>query len=404
MILLLFALLRCQVKILTLNPKTPISENFHQEISIDYLIHDEINSHSKIANIPSLPLESFSFTKAQKCHHQTYLLNNPSIYLYTSGTSGNPKIAVTTIANHFESAEGTNCFSEQTNEDITLLSLPLFHVGGLASVFRAFISGGAIVISNEPLESNLLLFPITRASFVPTQLYRLLKQDRANLKLISRRIKYILLGGAKASLRLIEDGIKANLPLHLTYGMSEMCSQVATTQRICQPSVNTGQILPHCKVKISEDSEICVAGKSLFSGYLKEGEIVREVTNGYFATGDIGKLSKENELICLGRKDRMFISYGENIQPEEIEDIILKFPGISYVKVEGIEDPEVGHKPVAYISNLDNFQIQNLIAFLEERLPKYKVPHQFLPFETIATSWKSPKVFLNEALNDLEYL
>ncbi len=388
MILLFFALLRCQAKILILNPKAPIPENFQQETDVNYLIHDEIIPYSKIDAIPSLTLKSFSFTKTQKYSHQTYLLKQPSIYLYTSGSSGNPKIAVTSIENHIESAQGSNCFSKQKSEDTTLISLPLFHVGGLASVFRAFVSGGAIAISDESLVSSLLQFPVTRVSLVPTQLYRLLKQEKTSLKLISQRVNYILLGGARAPLQLIKEGVKANLPLHPTYGMSEMCSQVATTQNINHASAKAGQILPHCKVKISNGNEIWVTGKSLFLGYLKEGSLVREDSNGYFPTGDIGKLSKENELICIGRKDRMFITYGENIQPEEIENVLLKFPGIYKVRVEGREDPECGKRPIAFISHTGDFKTENLVAFLQERLPKFKIPHQFFPTEKINTSWK----------------
>jgi len=262
--------------------------------------------------------------------------NNLATMLFTSGTSGTPKIACHTIGNHLYNARGSPI--PLTPDDCWLLSLPLFHVGGIAILFRCYLAHARIAISSGN---------ITHLSLVPTQLQRLLKEPLPN-------IKYILLGGAPL------PSIETPWNVVPTYGMTEMSSQIVTD----------GRVHPYAELKLAPDGEILVKGKTLFQGYYDKshGITLPLDAEGWFATKDLGKWAINGKLEITGRKDNLFISGGENIQPEEIEAELRKIDGVTEAIVVAIPDPEFGARPVAFLNQLSSLEI------LKSRLPKYKIP------------------------------
>jgi len=259
--------------------------------------------------------------------------------LFTSGTTDRPKIACHTLGNHIHSALGIFSEIPLGPEDRWHLSLPLHHVAGIAILFRCYLSGASILLSPD-------LSYATHISLVPTQLGRL-KENR---------FKVILLGGAPIS----PDHISGNI--FESYGMTEMSSTIALS----------GRVLPHRLVKI-ENGEIHVQGKTLFSGYLGHPPV-----EGWFPTGDLGYFDAANQLHFTGRKDSLFISGGENIQPEEIEKHLKTLPQIIEAVVVGAPDPEFGKKPVAFLQPLCYTQAEVEIL-LKEKLPKFKIPVRLYP-------------------------
>jgi O-succinylbenzoic acid--CoA ligase len=175
--------------------------------------------------------------------------------------------------------------------------------------------------------SNPLTFheKATHASFVPTQLFRYLKGECLG----ANSLKALLVGGASTNESLVQECKERDLPLYLTYGMTEMGSQIT-----CGLYAN-GKVLPYRDLMIDSTGEIKVKGKSLFSGYLREDGTTHLPLDekGYFSTRDIGSYDEEKGLVLVGRKDRQFISGGENIQPEEIEKMMKSLFSLSYCKV-----------------------------------------------------------------------
>ncbi len=304
----------------------------------------------------------------------------------TSGSSGRPKMAALTIGNHYYNALGSNDNIPFAPPDRWLLSLPLYHVGGIALIFRAMLGGGALVIAENgtTLVQAVIAGEVSHVSVVPTLLYRLLSQPR-ELVLAKTHLKAILIGGGPVSPLLIDRALEAGLPIYTSYGLTEMGSQVTTTAQDdpAKSLFTSGKLLKHRELSIADDGEILVRGETRFAGYVSGDGLVQPFdTSGWFATGDIGSMSADGFLTVLGRKDNMFVSGGENIHPEEIEVALGRMPEILEAVVVSIEDDEYGRRPVAFVRLLPRspFDETKLAKFLERFLPKFKVPDEFFPW------------------------
>ncbi len=304
----------------------------------------------------------------------------------TSGSRGVPKAAVHCIGNHYYSALGSAENIEVGIGHKWLLTLPLFHVGGLAIVFRCLLAGASIVIPDDelPIENNTEKYDITHVSMVGTQFYRLMQDPKAIRKLNS--LQTILLGGGTIDRKMIEKAFNLGLPIFVSYGLTEMSSQVTTTRRndTLEKLYTAGKLLPHRELKITADNEILVRGPTLFSGYFLQGQIHLHLKDGWFATGDLAATDSEGYLSVLGRRDNMFISGGENIYPEEIEQVLMEIPVVESVIVVDVPDVEYGARPCAFIQARGKLDVNDIRSFLAERIQRYKVPSYYF-FEPVET-------------------
>lgn len=293
--------------------------------------------------------------------------------IFTSGSSGQAKAVMHCFSNHYYSAVGSQSRIPLQAKDRNLLSLPLFHISGFATVIRTLIAGATLIVRDKKLSVTLLKKEkITHLSLVATQLYRLLSSLGFQEKTLS--IKHLLLGGSVFSDRLLEQTRQRGFVYHLSYGLTEMSSQVAT-------STNSKKLilLPNLQVKIIDD-EICLAGKMRFVGYFN-GDLgsSRLPLQQWFASKDLGALIG-NELIISGRADRLIISGGENIQAEELESLLLGSADIKQAYVVAVTDPVFGQRPVAFIDWLNGeIKQQQLQIYLQDKLSSYKRPvHYFV--------------------------
>jgi o-succinylbenzoate---CoA ligase len=160
-----------------------------------------------------------------------------------------------------------------------------------------------------------------------------------------------------------------------------MASQVTTTPPGASHEElrTSGRPLPHREVGISSDGEILVRGETLFAGYVEGAAIDRPLdADGWFHTGDLGGLSENGYLGVMGRKDNLFVSGGENIQPEEIEEALSNLEGVEEAVVVPIPDPEFGTRPVAFVRMPDaTVEGEMLTRALEAVLPRFKIPVAF---------------------------
>ena len=287
-----------------------------------------------LARLPNPHFITPALSKTQEASFDLDL-SQTATYLFTSGSTNSPKIAMHTLSNHIYSALGVNSYFNLKQGDTWQLTLPLHHVGGLAILFRVILAGAAVSLDG----------PATHASWVPTQAERALKSCPS--------YKAILIGGAPLSMQLALK-CSSHFPIFPSYGLTEMSSTV----------IIKNTILPYRRARIV-DGELQVAGPTLFQGYLGEKR-----TSSWFKTGDLAS----PDFKIIGRKDRLFISGGENIQPEEIETALLSLPGITQAVVVPVTDQEFGQRPVAFIDNINVSKNQ-----LEDLLPRFKLPIAYLP-------------------------
>jgi O-succinylbenzoic acid--CoA ligase len=312
--------------------------------------------------------------------------DRPATIVFTSGSTGTPKAALHTWRNHRYSAKGSNANLPLREGDRWLLSLPLYHVGGLAILFRCALAGATVALPppDAPLADGVSGAGATHLSLVATQLRRLLE---ATAGAPPPSLRAVLLGGGPLPEALLRRGHERGWPLLTSYGCTEMASQVATTAPGAPLDAlrTAGRRLPHRRLRI-EDGQIMVAGAPLFAGYVTaEGLDDPRTDDGWYPTGDRGRIDASGRLHVLGRMDRMFVSGGENVQPEEIEAALEQIDGVDRAVVVPVPDAEYGRRPVAFVRTTATLAPSRFRAALADTLPAFKIPDAFHPLPRAAT-------------------
>lgn len=309
----------------------------------------------------------------------------PATALLTSGSTGSPRAVVHSLANHLYSAAGSAANLPLDRDDRWLVALPMSHVSGLSILFRCLLAGATALIARSGSfrgggadDAWELLPQATRLSVVPAQLLRLIEapaERRAGLR-------SVLVGGQAAPPALLARARDAGIPVLPTYGSTEMASQVATAAPGAElPAGASGRVLPHRRLRI-RGGRIEVGGGTLFAGYLSAGGVEPPPLSpgGWFRTGDCGYLDAGGVLTVTGRADGMFVSGGENIVPQEIEEALGAHPSVAAAVVVPAPHPEFGLRPVAFIEPAGVRPPEDeLKALAARRLPRFKHPARYLP-------------------------
>lgn len=283
-------------------------------------------------------------------------VDRPATVVFTSGSSGEAKAVVHSAANHLYNAAGSAANIPLRPDDVWLVALPLSHVGGLSILFRTlsagacalFADGGSFRGADDP--AVRLLPDATHVSLVETQLRRLLQIP--GWQALARNLRAALIGGSALSGPLLRQARAAGLPVCASYGCTEMASQIATTRPgdPAETFAGAAPVLPHREAAIGADGEILLRGRTLCLGYL-ERERIRPAAGGggWFGSGDLGRLDG-GLLSVTGRRDARFISGGENIQPEEVEQALLAHPAVLAAVCVAVPDPDFGRRPAAFLA------------------------------------------------------
>lgn len=296
--------------------------------------------------------------------------------VFTSGSTGHPKAVAHSADNHLKSAEGLlRVFTYKPN-DSWLLSLPLFHVSGLAILWR-WLSVGAILKVGAGKSLSFDLNGVSHASLVPTQLQRLLNSEE------KLSLTHVLLGGSAIPNSLAIQAKNRGIETWLGYGMTEAASTV--TAKPVDENSGVGQVLPFRRLKL-EGQNIVISGDTLAIGYFYQGDLHPVTDDDWFESGDLGKWI-DGELHILGRADNQFISGGENIHCEEIESVLVQHADIAAVFVLAVQDVEYGARPVAVISSRAVLRPEHYECLLKSHLEKFKWPIDYisLPDELLQT-------------------
>jgi o-succinylbenzoate---CoA ligase len=401
------ALLQNGIIAVPINNKIP-EDQIHKMLSAinckklfgnDKSIFTTFDSSIEIFQINEIIPENISDTNT--INRKPISFEQGSTIIFTSGSSGNPKAVLHTFGNHCLSALGSNENIAFKLGDRWMLSLPLYHVGGLSILFRAIAAGGAVVVPDEnlTLTENIKKYNVSHISLVSTQLMQLL-ENKGSIEIL-KKFKAVLIGGSYIPSDLIEKSIKYKLPIFTTYGSTEMASQITTTEINAKSErlFMSGKLLKHRELKISDDGEILVKGKTLFKGYIENNSLIKPFdSDGWYNTGDLGRIDDEGYLSIIGRKDNMFISGGENIYPEEIEKCLMNMDKIENGIVIDIPDEKYGARPVAFIKtkNYDLINRESIVEHLRKYLTKFKIPDAFYLWPEMHETLKAQRKYFKQ--------
>ena len=275
-----------------------------------------------------------------------YQEDNLASIVFTSGSTGTPKAVAHTSAQHLASASGLLEKFTFKQSDSWLLSLPMYHVSGLAIIYRWLHAGATLKVGSGLLQEDIRY--VTHASLVATQLQRLLDSNTP------LELTHVLLGGSHIPVSLSHKAEQQGIETWLGYGMTEAASTV-TSKRV-DSDYTAGKVLPKRRVKL-EGQRIYIGGETLASGYYQQGSLEPIVQDAWFDSKDLGEW-KHGELKIIGRVDNLFISGGENIHCEEIEAVLNQLPEVIQSIIVPIEDKEFGHRPVAVIQSHQRLDIE----------------------------------------------
>jgi O-succinylbenzoic acid--CoA ligase len=313
--------------------------------------------------------------------------------LYTSGTSGRPKGACLSWSNFEASARAAEQRLGRAVHSRWLACMPLFHVGGLSILLRSALFGGPVRVHGRfdarAVSDALDRGDIAGLSLVPTMLSRLL--DARAGRGAPQGLEALLLGGAAIPSGLLQRALAAGYPVCTTYGLTEACSQVATSAPPRTGDCSAAPMRPLRGVEIrivdgerllpaGEPGEIVLRGPLVMQGYLHDREATaRVLRDGWLHTSDIGYLDDGGGLHVLDRRDDLVITGGENVYPAEVEAVLLDCPGVAEAGVAGVPDADLGARVVAWIVTAPGASpdAPTIAEHCRSRLASYKVPRRY---------------------------
>src|SRR4029079_7986416 len=255
-----------------------------------------------------------------------------AVVVGTSGFTGVPKGVERSAAALRRSARASLRRVGARPGERWLCCLPVTHVAGLAVLVRSLVGGTEPVLAERADAGTVAASGCAHVSLVPTQLQRLLSQAGAHGPTPLASFSSVLLGGAAAPSGLLEASRDAGVPVVTTYGMTETCGGC----------VYDGVPLDGVRAEGRDDGRIWISGPVLFSGYLGPGYRggPRAPADGWFRTGDLGRLDAAGRLTVRGRADDVINTGGHMVVPGEVAAALQGCPGVREAAGVGPPGPE----------------------------------------------------------------
>jgi len=333
--------------------------------------------------------------------------NDPTILMYTSGTTALPKGVVLTYLTLSVYVTNTMNPADATSEpEVTLLSVPLYHVAGVTAIMSSIWGGRTLSILPQ-FEPGAWLktvedHGVTHSFVVPTMLKRIMEhEDFGETDLSS--LKLITYGAAPMPYEVVSKAVDVfDCGLMNAYGQTESTSTLTylgpddhdipkeegpEREKKLRRLRSVGRAMEDIEIAImdetntpllaGEEGEICVTGSRIMREYHKQAdETAQAIIDGWLHTGDIGYLDEDGYLFITGRKKDLIIRGGENISTGEIEDVLEAHPKVAEAAVIGAPDVEWGEVVKAVIVPADGERptLEELVEYTKGQLASYKAP------------------------------
>lgn len=310
--------------------------------------------------------------------------------LATSGTTGGPKLVELTMGNLAASAAASSWRLGVLPDDCWYCTLPMYHMGGLAPVYRSVLYGTSVAVSTGSFDPERSLAEMDRVgatatSLVPTMCRELLEADG---EAVMASLRFVLVGGAPTPDSLVETAREADVSLYPSYGMTETSSQIATASptqtREALGTVGSPLMFTRVTTVDSDDvpvepgasGEIVVSGPTVTPGYYDDAEATEDAFGPHgFHTGDAGYRDESGKLWVLNRLTDRIITGGENVDPGEVVDVLRDYPDVEDAFVAGVPDDRFGQRVAALLVGPDS--AEPVEQFARDRLAGFKIPRQW---------------------------
>jgi long-chain acyl-CoA synthetase len=324
--------------------------------------------------------------------------DDTAVILYTSGTTGRPKGAELSHMNMLMNARIADNMYERIDEDVHLVALPLFHsFGQTVQMNTGFYRAATIsLLPRFDPEAALTIMErdnVTIFAGVPTMYWAMLNvpdaEKKFDLERIAANLRLCASGGAAMPVEVMKAfDQKFKVKILEGYGLSET-SPVATFSRLdlAQKPGSIGIPIWGVQVRVVDEEdqdvpsgelgEIVIRGHNVMKGYYRRPEATSEAfRNGWFHTGDLGRVDEDGYFYIVDRVKDMVIRGGFNVYPREIEEVLMEHPAISLAAVIGIPDDQYGEEIKAFIvlnQGADTSE-ETIIAWSKENMAAYKYP------------------------------
>jgi malonyl-CoA/methylmalonyl-CoA synthetase len=314
--------------------------------------------------------------------------------LYTSGTTGRSKGAMLTHGNLLSNARVLKDYWGWRPGDVLIHALPIFHVHGLFVASHGALLNGSKMIWLGRFDPKLVIEKMAQATVfmgVPTLYVRMLAEPGLG-KEAARNMRLFISGSAPLLIETFNEWKERTGHTILErYGMSETIMLTSNPYDVQQGERRGGTVgfpLPGVQLRVRGDDgqelaageigNIQVRGPNVFKGYWKMPAKTREefTEDGWFKTGDVGKIDERGYVTIVGRSKDLIISGGYNVYPAEIEGYINEMPGVAESALVGVPHPDFGEVGVAVVilkpgAGIDGEQI---VARLKSQLANFKIP------------------------------
>ena len=303
---------------------------------------------------PAVELSVGPYGEVVVGHIETPGADDAVAVVRTSGSTGAPKATILTIEALAASSMATALALK--GEGQWLLALPVQFVAGVQVLVRSLYAGtrpwvmdmsGGFTPEAFTAGALELTDKFRFTSLVPTQLQRLLDSPSPETLAVLRRFNGILLGGAPASVALLDAAREAGVRVITTYGSAETCGGC----------VYDGVPLEGVEVRIADDGRILLGGDTVAAGYLDAPEardtFFEEDGVRWYRTSDLGKLDSDGRLTVLGRADDVIITGGVKVSAAHVQEELEKSDGVTAAFVAGVPSAEWGQALAAYVALAD---------------------------------------------------
>lgn len=318
---------------------------------------------------------------------------DPLFILFTSGTTGFPKGAIYTHRMLFWNSLNTLLRLGLTDEDCTLVCMPLFHTGGWNVLLTPLLHCGGAVLLSSRFESSEVLREMEAGAIslfmgVPTML-DMMRREAAFHEAKFPGFRFLIAGGEAAPIPLIEAWADKGIAIRQGYGLTEVGPNLTSLHQddafrkkgsIGKPNFYLQIRLVRedgSEAAVGERGELWLKGPVVTPGYWQNpNETEKSKEEGWFKTGDVLIRDKEGYLFVVDRIKNMYISGGENVYPAEIERVLLKHDSIAAAAVIGIADAKWGEVGLAFIVPTagEALSEEDVRAHCQAHLAKFKVP------------------------------